>query len=392
MVIKCKTCAGTITYDGVSSRLVCNYCGSTYTKYDYAAEIEANLQEMQKKELEEATSEQEETEYHVFTCSECGAEVISHKNEVSTFCGFCGQNTIVFSHMAAKKMPDFIIPFKTTREQAVEAIHDVVNKGKYIPKNFKSFEPERVVGIYIPYYLYSCTYDDLQKREALSSFMSDHSFGVHATMHMEFVTVDAAKNFNNKAAEWIEPFYFDQAVGFDPTYLIGYFADIEDESADNLEVRSNYRLRNIYNAEVNKKYPGKVVSSSPLVSKPEVNTVMLPVWMMTTEFKGKKHVFMVNGQTGSAIGALSFDKPKVALTALLLALVTIPLSFVVAMIFFYFMQKLELPFIVPSIVLSFFVGFIFKKASANYREYKECMNIVQDINSQNMVNSRREDK
>lgn len=382
MVIKCKTCAGQIMYDGESSRLVCSYCGSSYTKYDYASEIEANLQEMQNAKFDEMEISKEE--YHVFICSECGAEVLSHKNEVSTFCGFCGQNTIIFSHMAEHKMPDFVIPFKTTREQAIDSIKAEINKGAYIKNELKNFLPEAVVGIYVPYALYSCEYDDLQKRRMPRS----ETVAVHAQMHMEFVTIDLSSKFNNKAAEWIEPFYFDQAVGFDPTYLIGFFADAPDEKPENIEVRSEHRIRSVFNQEISKKYPGEIVATNPHITDTTEETVLLPVWMMTKKIDGEYHTFMVNGQTGKAIGAVPVDKRKLTCSALLwfVLFASIFVSLFVGL--FWYSYYAHIAVTILFVILSIVTLVLLYKVMNNIKEYYECLTIAQDFSNKKMVHSR----
>ena len=39
---------------------------------------------------------------------------------------------------------------------------------------------------------------------------------------------------------------------------------------------------------------------------------MLPVWMMYTEYKGKKYIFGMNGQTGKIMGEIPKDPMRLA--------------------------------------------------------------------------------
>jgi hypothetical protein len=43
----------------------------------------------------------------------------------------------------------------------------------------------------------------------------------------------------------------------------------------------------------------------------KVEQVMIPVWMMYTEYKGKKYVFGMNGQTGKMMGNIPRDPVRI---------------------------------------------------------------------------------
>jgi hypothetical protein len=46
----------------------------------------------------------------------------------------------------------------------------------------------------------------------------------------------------------------------------------------------------------------------------KVHYGMLPVWMLSTEWSGKRYMFAVNGQTGKTVGDLPVNKGKVVKT------------------------------------------------------------------------------
>ena len=45
----------------------------------------------------------------------------------------------------------------------------------------------------------------------------------------------------------------------------------------------------------------------------KVKYALLPVWMLSTQWKGKNFLFAMNGQTGRLIGDLPIDMGKLAL-------------------------------------------------------------------------------
>jgi hypothetical protein len=46
----------------------------------------------------------------------------------------------------------------------------------------------------------------------------------------------------------------------------------------------------------------------------KVHYALLPVWMLSTEWQGKRYMFAVNGQTGKTVGDLPVNKSKAVKT------------------------------------------------------------------------------
>ena len=61
-------------------------------------------------------------------------------------------------------------------------------------------------------------------------------------------------------------------------------------------------------------YDTCVTTSEDISITPKrVRYAMMPVWMLSTQWKGKNFLFAMNGQTGKLIGDLPIDKLKLAL-------------------------------------------------------------------------------
>ena len=81
-------------------------------------------------------------------CSSCGAALIVSGSTAVSQCPYCGNNTVVPGTLGDTLEPDLVIPFETTKEQAVEALKEHY-KGKFLlPKAFKAEnhieEPEAI--------------------------------------------------------------------------------------------------------------------------------------------------------------------------------------------------------------------------------------------------------
>ena len=91
---KCPNCAGNLTFDIASQMLRCTYCETRIDPYGCSRE----------KDAEERESPSEEYEATIFSCPQCGAELISEDTTAATFCSFCGASTILDSRVSLEQI------------------------------------------------------------------------------------------------------------------------------------------------------------------------------------------------------------------------------------------------------------------------------------------------
>ena len=142
---QCPSCTGPLHFSSVSGRLECEYCGAGYD----VAEIEALYAEKEQQAAaahqaaQAADAEQAATPadgnawdtsglgedwgtdgaaMRAYSCPSCGAELICDETTAATSCPYCGNPTVVPGQFAGELRPDFIIPFKLQKEDAVQAL------------------------------------------------------------------------------------------------------------------------------------------------------------------------------------------------------------------------------------------------------------------------------
>ena len=59
-----------------------------------------------------------------YSCPSCGAELICDESTAATSCPYCGNPTVVPGQFSGELKPDFILPFKLSREDAIKAWRD----------------------------------------------------------------------------------------------------------------------------------------------------------------------------------------------------------------------------------------------------------------------------
>ena len=124
---ECPNCAGNLKFDISRQQLFCEYCGTQVDPYGYE----------KKRDAQEAEPLSEEYEVTVFTCPQCGGEILSEDTTAVTFCSFCGASTILDSRISRERRPGYIIPFTRTREDCRAAYGKMLRRAIFAPKSLK---------------------------------------------------------------------------------------------------------------------------------------------------------------------------------------------------------------------------------------------------------------
>ncbi|MBP5463437.1 MAG: hypothetical protein J6Y20_15125 [Lachnospiraceae bacterium] len=170
----CPKCGGALVFDPDTQDLICKFCDESFTVQEMnesklsLAEMIRKMKESAEKEnadpeAEEIDSDEYETiAMNIMHCSSCGAKLAFSDVEMSSFCAFCGQAAVVTDRLEGWLKPDYIIPFKVTKEDAEKTIRTRLSKSFFVPRELKNFETECLRGIYIPYWFFDVYYGDTQ--------------------------------------------------------------------------------------------------------------------------------------------------------------------------------------------------------------------------------------
>ena len=126
------------------------------------------------------------------------------------------------------------------------------------------------------------------------------------------VPVDGSTKMDDSLMESIEPFDLSAAVDFRTAYLSGYLADKYDVDAEERVQRANERIKrsteDAFAATVQGYSTVMPTSSSIRLNNGRARYALLPVWILNTQWNGRKFTFAMNGQTGKIVGDLPMDQ------------------------------------------------------------------------------------
>lgn len=340
---QCPACTGPLHFVGASGKLECEYCGASYE----VAEIEALYAEKEEKAAaaqqaaEEANAGQnppsedgdawdtsgfsedwgtEGDGMRAYSCPSCGAELICDENTAATSCPYCGNPTVVPGQFSGQLRPDFIIPFKLSKEDAVKALKDHYKGKILLPKRFtQENHVQKIQGIYVPFWMFDGEAEGDAHYEATRSHTyrsgdyeiteTEHYDVYRAGMvNFEKIPVDASSKMPDDHMDSIEPYDYQELKPFSTAYLPGFLADKFDVTVEQCRQRADQRCEGTLSSALRNTVTGyhtcTLIHDSVNLKRGKVHYALMPVWMLNTKWKGKDFLFAMNGQTGKLVGDL----------------------------------------------------------------------------------------
>lgn len=328
---KCPSCGGALEFDSKTQKMKCPYCDSEYDvetlkAIDEAAKITSTDDEMNwNTETGKEFTDEEVSSLNVYVCKSCGGEIVVNEETGATSCPFCGNPVVLAEKFSGMLKPDFVIPFKVSKNDAKEALKKHLTGKKLLPKVFKSENHiDEIKGIYVPFWMFDADVNGSVTYEATTvDHWSDSQYDYTRTNHFEVfrqggvsftnIPVDASTKMPDDLMQSIEPFNLNDAVDFQTAYFAGYLADKYDVSVEESLPKINERVKtsteNSFKNTIDAFYATVTPKNSYInVHNGQSKYALLPVWILNTSWKGEKYTFAMNGQTGKFVGDLPMDK------------------------------------------------------------------------------------
>ena len=341
MVYRCKSCGGALEYSAETNMMVCKHCNNSYSVDEVSTDSVSDIETESKAKTSEKwlKREQASIKMQIMRCTSCGAELAVNGVETSTFCAYCGQATVVADRVEDYLKPEYIIPFKITRNDAEAIIRRHLNKGFFVPEKIKKFEVEKIRGIYVPFWLFDVDYKDSQYWKYYvksgKKMVTRYEYFEGKTSFKR-LTLDASRNLNDESSSRLEPYDMRELKEFDMAYLSGYYSDRFDVGLAASKSFAAERAYELFNEGVKKELKHKeaeIAKSNPEYKITKAEYALLPAWFLSFIVDDKTYTILVNGQTGKTVGAVPIDKVKAISLFTVIALVLCVISIAVCIAF-----------------------------------------------------------
>ena len=353
---QCPACTGPLHYSAKSGKLECDYCGSSFDVAEIealyarkeaeaaaakqAADAKAEAAQAAKAEAAEAAAASggwdtsdlsrdwgaEADGLRVYSCPSCGAELICDQSTAATACPYCGNPAIVPGQFSGALRPDYILPFRLSKDDAVQALRAHYKGKPFLPRSFTSANHiEQIQGVYVPFWLFDGGAEGAASyRASNTNVFETGDYEITETRHyhvvragslaFEKIPVDASSKMPDDHMDSIEPFDYAQLRPFSTAYLPGYLADKYDVTIDDSRDRADTRCRETLAQALRDTVTGYgacVTEREDIaLRRGTVHYALLPVWMLSTKWRGQDFLFAMNGQTGKLVGDLPTDRGR----------------------------------------------------------------------------------
>lgn len=282
--IYCKNCGAPAGFDIINQTYRCPFCGRLSGIQDAKQEVYA-WRQLQKERIETKADVQNLEEHN---CPSCGALFVFRSGEASQTCDFCGSKLIRKELSCPEQMPELIIPFFITPEEARQRMLDWGHKNQKTPEGRSVVSSmNKLHGFYLPYQLVRGPVYGTVTRDGTAR-------KYQCAGYLEGTAVNTSRQLNNLVLNGIEPFDWSQSRPFEYGYISGQNVKLTDISDAEIDSRIREEAAADFLPEVEKVMQTSGVTVQTETGNIDTLSVLLPVYFI----KSGKLTAVMNGQTG----------------------------------------------------------------------------------------------
>ena len=342
----CAACGAQVRFEPGTQELTCPYCGirqavpvdefDVIDEHDYVAWRDSP---------DKPTGVVAD---HVMACPRCGASVDSP--DLSLLCPFCSAPIVAEIDPREQVIPEGVVPFGLTKNQAVESMRKWTSSRWFAPGGLKKVTTaERIHGTYVPHWTYDAntrtqysgmrgehyydteTYTDNEGRTQTRTVQRTRWWPASGQVGRFFddVLVPASTHLPPATLHKLEPWTLEKAAPFRQDYLSGFQALRYDVQPENGLESAKDRMRPIIESDCRADIGGDVqrlTSVSTAYSDVTFKLMLLPLWVAAYLYAGKPYTVYVNAFTGHVVGERPYSIPKIV-AAVVAAIVLAVLAF-----------------------------------------------------------------
>jgi len=265
-----------------------------------------------------------------FSCRTCGATVVCEPGPRSYACAFCGSTYVaeVRGEGLAALVPEFVVPFQVSREQATRVFDAWCHKGFFTPRDVrKAARMDKLQGIYLPFWTFSMradstweaaigewwysdrsqTYTDAEGKTRSKKAQIRHTEwhplrGRHHSWHFHTL-ISGSRGLPQAEALAVGPFDLLEMRRYRPEYLAGWIAEPFGVSREEALLACQSAFREKEGERIRAFLPGDTQSGiewTTTFSQVSDDLLLLPFWIGAYTYRGKLYRYVLNGQTGRA--------------------------------------------------------------------------------------------
>ncbi|MBP5678614.1 MAG: hypothetical protein J6X28_02145 [Bacilli bacterium] len=269
-----------------------------------------------------------------YQCSRCHASFSTGSKSGNAHCVYC--NSLGLQKIADEVIGGSVIPFVETIKDAASLYKKKIRFNPFIPFSFRGKKNlKKIRKVYV-----TGTYYDMVARGDITFYGADKIQKIkgapmqtfESLYHTEFeypnILVSNCSQIGDELLSAINNYHLSTMKDFEESYLNDSYVINGDKRDDViLESVQNRVIKYAVNT-VRGTVPHEMKKTGDIQIVPEIRTqktVLIPIYLLTMDYKGQNHYFIMNGQTGEAI----VDLPMSAGSIILFSILTFGIVFLI---------------------------------------------------------------
>ena len=326
--IKCEGCGSNMTFDPLSQKLKCDYCGR---EEDFAKDSSVKELEIEQAFAQEANWDEAVT----YNCENCGAKFLMQAAEVAVTCPYCGTSHIVKTENLTGIKPSAVYPFLLDKFGAVEHSKKWAKKRIFAPSAFKkNLIEENVRGVYYPCFTFDSdtksVYEGRLGERRTRTVRRNGKTHTETYIHWHYVkgrfnkffddVTITAGDMSQQHLDKISPFKRETLCVYEKKFLSGYMAshysrDIKtcwSDAKKVIDARLQQDILHSYGYDVI-----DYLNVSTTHNDVTYKYVLLPTYHLHYRYNKKDYPVIINGNSGKVTGKAPVSPLRVIIAVIL---------------------------------------------------------------------------
>jgi DNA-directed RNA polymerase subunit RPC12/RpoP len=323
---KCANCGSNIVFDPKSGKLKCPQCSS---EFDFPKK-QGQIKHYIKNTVENVAEHEKWAEgMRLVKCQTCGAEIMLDGLATTSVCPYCGSDYVVEKSSLGGLKPDVILPFAFDEDEAGERFVNGVKKKFFVPRQLKKKLPiDKIRGIYVPTFTFDN--DTFTRYEGVLSKTETHTdskgrsytttkrFSIKGTKTLNFrdYVIESSSQMNTKQMNALLPFNMQQSYEYTDDFIRGYSVEHYEDALNVCYTQARRGMEEQIKASILSQYDYSSVDSFNMhvtYSNELYSYRLMPIYCFEFQYKKKKYIAQMNGQTGKIGKGLPISPLKVGI-------------------------------------------------------------------------------
>jgi DNA-directed RNA polymerase subunit RPC12/RpoP len=274
-----------------------------------------------------------------YKCDSCGAVQSIDPKLIAIKCAFCGSGAILETPSNPKVVrPNALVPFAINSAVSKQKYLDWLKKLWFRPGDLKRTAAQAgVSGVYAPFFTFDAqaesnwsgwqgtyyytteTYTTVVdgKPQTRTRQVQHTSWSHHSGHHSQFyndILVNASSGLPEDILKKIYPYHLNGLIGYSTEFLAGFSAEEYTRNPASLWMNARQVVASSERSACSRELNGDTqrgLSVNTQIFDPKWKHILLPVYVSSYLYRGKRYNFLVNGQTGEVQGEAPLSWAKI---------------------------------------------------------------------------------